>query len=353
MTHIRRQRSEVSSQKAARGLTLGRFPFALGLVAAMLFALWVCAEAQQQPKIPRIGYVAGGLRSTTNPDPTSQAFLLRLRELGYIEGKNILIEFRYPEGKGPAVEAEQARELVRLNVDVLIVSAYPSIRAAKEATKTIPIVMVTTQDPVAVGLIDSLARPGGNVTGVTQLARELSGKRLELLLEIVPRLSRVALLLVKERVGRTDALKSYQEAARALKFDVRGIEIRVDSPDLLTAFDAVVKERVNAMIPVRNGTINRLVPRIAELAIKNRLPTMFERYGAVEHGGLASYTADELEGYRRAAVYVDKILKGIKPADLPVEQPTKFEFVINLKTAKQIGVTIPPNVLARATKIIR
>jgi ABC-type uncharacterized transport system substrate-binding protein len=337
---------EIKFKSAVRNLKSGI------LIGAMLFSLCMPVAAQQG-KIPRIGYMVGSPLSTTNPDPNSQAFLLRLKELGYIEGKTIAIEYRYPEGKGPTVEAAQARELVRQNVDVLIVSAYPSIRAAKEATKTIPIVMVTTQDPVAIGLIDSLARPGGNVTGVTQLARELSGKRLELLLEIVPKLSRVALLLLKESVGRSDALKSYQEAARALKLDLLDIDIRVDSLDLPTAFDAAVKKRVNAMIPIRNGTINRLVPRIAELAIKNRLPTMFERYGAVEHGGLASYTAGELEGYRRAAVYVDKILKGVKPADLPVEQPTKFEFAINLKTAKQIGLTIPPNVLVRADRVIR
>jgi putative tryptophan/tyrosine transport system substrate-binding protein len=192
-------------------------------------------------------------------DHNLQAFRQRLKELGYIEGKNINIEYRYSEGKGPAVEAEQARELVRLNVDVVIASASPAIWAAKEATRTIPIVMITTQDPVAVGLIDSLARPGGNVTGVTQLARELSGKRLELLLEIVPSLSRVALLVLKDSVGGRDALKRYQEAAGVLKLDLRAIDIRSDNPDLLTAFDAAVKARVNAMIPTRNGVINRLV----------------------------------------------------------------------------------------------
>ena len=257
------------------------------------------------------------------------------------------------EGKGTSAEAEQARELVRLNVDVLFVSAYPAIRAAKEATKTIPIVMVTTQDPVASGLIDSLARPGGNVTGVTQLARELSGKRLELLLEMVPSLSRIGLIVTKDSINTTDALKRYENAARALKVEHRVLEIGSGSPDLPAVFDAALKARVGAMIPIRNGTINLLAPRIAELAIKNRMPTMFERNGAAENGGLASYTADELESYRRAEIYVDKILKGAKPADLPVEQPTKFEFIINLKTAKQIGLTIPPNVLARADKVIR
>ena len=326
--------------------------FGLAL-STLLFALGFPAHAQQPTKIPRIGYQAGRIGTTANPDPTTNAFRQRLKELGYIEGKNIAIEFRLTEGKGTSAEAEQARELVRLNVDVLFVSTYPAIRAAKEATKTIPIVMVTTQDPVASGLIDSLARPGGNVTGVTQLARELSGKRLELLLEMVPSLSRIGLIVTKDSINTTDALKRYENAARALKVEHRVLEIGSGSPDLPAVFDAALKARVGAMIPIRNGTINLLAPRIAELAIKNRLPTMFERNGAVENGGLASYTADELESYRRAAIYVDKILKGAKPADLPVEQPTKFEFVINLKTAKQIGLTIPPNVLARADKVIK
>jgi ABC-type uncharacterized transport system substrate-binding protein len=326
--------------------------FGLAL-STLLFALGFPAQAQQATKIPRIGYQAGSLGTAANPDPTTHAFRQRLKDLGYIEGKNITIEFRLTEGKGTSAEAEQARELVRLNVDVLFVSAYPAIRAAKEATKTIPIVMVTTQDPVASGLIDSLARPGGNVTGVTQLARELSGKRLELLLEMVPSLSRIGLIVTKDSINTTDALKRYENAARALKVEHRVLEIGSGSPDLPAVFDAALKARVGAIIPIRNGTINLLAPRIAELAIKNRLPTMFERNGAVENGGLASYTADELESYRRAAIYVDKILKGAKPADLPVEQPTKFEFVINLRTAKQIGLTIPPNVLARADRVIR
>jgi putative ABC transport system substrate-binding protein len=294
--------------------------------------------------------VGGGSGIT---DASAKAFRARLKDLGYVEGKNIVIEFRHPEGKGPAVEAEMARDLVRLNVDVLVVNATPSIRAAKEATKTIPTVMVSGNDPVNTGLVDSLARPGGNLTGVSLLARELSGKRLELLKEIVPTLSRVGLLTLKDSINAANVLKQYDEAARALKVELRNFEMHSANPELPPVFDAAQKARVGALLPIRNGTINRLVPRIAELAIKHRLPTMFERIGAVESGGLASYTADELESYRRAAVYVDKILKGTKPADLPVEQPTKFELVINLKTAKQIGVTIAPEVLARASRIIK
>jgi putative ABC transport system substrate-binding protein len=319
----------------------------------VLFVGVAAARAQQPAKIPMIGYVTGSVRTATSLDSNAQAFRQRLKELGYVEGKNVTIEYRYTEGKGPAFEAEQARDLVRLNVDVLIVSSYPSIRAAKEATKTIPIVMVSGNDPVATGLIDSLARPGGNITGFSQLARELSGKRLELLLEMIPNLSRVGFLMTRGSINANDVLKRYEEAARALKLEHRVIEIRSDSPDLPAAFNAALKARVNALIPIRNSTINLLAPRIAELAIKRRLPTMFERIGAVEKGGLASYTADELESYRRAAVYVDKILKGAKPSELPVEQPTKFEFIVNLKTAKQIGLTIPPNVLARADRVIR
>jgi ABC-type uncharacterized transport system substrate-binding protein len=310
------------------------------------------SQAQQLGKIPVVGYVAGTRRTEISRDANLQAFRQRLKELGYVEGKNIRIEYRYVEGKGPAAEAEHARELVGRNVDLLVVSAYPSIRAAKEATKKIPIVMVSGNDPVAYGLIDSLSHPGANITGVSHLARELSGKRLELLLEIVPNLSRIGFLLPKGLFDQ-DVLKRYEAVARALKIEHRAIEIRTDSPDLPTAFDAAMKARVNAMIPIRNGTINVLTPQIAELAIKNHLPTMFERIGAVEHGGLASYSADELEGFRRAAVYVDKILKGAKPADLPVEQSTKFPFEINLKTANQIDLTIPQRVLARADRVIK
>ena len=251
--------------------------FFIWLLATFLLTPVSYAQAQQPAKIPRIGYQTGSLGTAANPDPTTHAFRQRLRDLGYIEGKNVALEFRLTEGKGPTVEAEQARELVRLNVDVLIASAYPAIRAAKEATKTIPIVMVTTQDPVAIGLIDSLARPGGNVTGVTQLARELSGKRLELLLEMVPTLSRVGIVVTKDSINATDALKRYEEAARALKVEHRALELGNLDSSLPAVFDVAFKARVGGMIPIRNGRINRLAPRIAELAIKNRLPTMFER----------------------------------------------------------------------------
>ena len=244
-------------------------------------------------------------------------------------------------------------ELVQLKVDVLVLRSQPAIRAAKEATKTIPIVMSTTQDPVAAGFIASLARPGGNITGVTTLQRELSGKRLELLKEVVPGLSRVA-ALASTIQAKTD-FKLYEAPARALKLKLQLITIEVPKPDLDAAFQAAAKGRASALITVTGSVLNRagVRKRIGELAIEKRLPSMHESSDFVEAGGLMSYASSEAESFRRAAYYVDKILKGVKPADLPVEQAAKFDLVINLKTAKQIGFAIPPDVLARATSIIR
>ena len=239
-------------------------------------------------------------------------------------------------------------ELVQLKVDVLVSQALPVIRAAKQATKTIPIVMVTTADPVAAGLVDSLARPGGNVTGLTRLTRELSGKRLELLKEVVPKVSRVGVL----RDVATD-FKEYETAAGALKLQLQSLEVRSPNPDFEGAFQAAAKGRVSALVTLSGALTVSYTKRIAELAIKKQLPSMHERNEFVEAGGLMSYSSADAESFRRAAAYVDKILKGAKAADLPVEQPTKFELVINLKTAKQIGVTIPPNTLARADRVIR
>ena len=240
-------------------------------------------------------------------------------------------------------------ELVRLKVDVLFSTQAIVIRAAKEATKTIPIVMAITPDPVATGLVDSLARPGGNITGLTSLARNLSGKRLELLTETIPRLSRIGFFSV---AGST-AIKDYEDAARSLKVLLQPLEVRVPTPDLSGVFQVAVKERVGALIVASVPGLSGYRDQIVDLAVRNRLPLMSENILAVEAGGLAFYGANEEAIFRRAAIYVDKILKGVKPADLPVEQPTKFELVINLKTAKQIGVTIPPNLLARADRVIR
>jgi putative ABC transport system substrate-binding protein len=245
-------------------------------------------------------------------------------------------------------------ELVQLKVDVFVSPTSSAIRAAKQATKTIPIVMVTTQDPVATGLIDSLARPGGNVTGLTRLTRDLSGKRLELLKEAIPRISRVGVLWsTPDAPGGPTGFQAYEAAARAVKISLQSLEVRGPNPDLDGAFRDAAKERVSALVTTRSPLLVIYPKRIAELAIKNRLPSMSEGSDFVEAGGLMSYATNQAESYKRAAYYVDRILKGAKPAELPVEQPMKFEFIVNLKAAKQIGLTIPPNVLARADKVIK
>ena len=321
------------------------------VLCALLFALCFAAEAQQTNKVPRIGFLSGrGAPSPTNPDPSADAFRQGLRDLGYIEGKNILVEYRYAEGTLDRIPGLVA-ELVQLKVDVLVSPAGPAIRAARQATTTIPIVMVITGDPVATGLIDSLAHPGGNVTGLTRLTRELSGKRLELLTETIPGISRIAVLWAAT-LG-TETFNDYGAAARALKIQLQSLEVRGPHPDLEGAFREAVKGRASAIITGRSTALIPYPKKIADLALKKRLPSMFEDTEYVAVGGLMSYSANDADQFRRAATYVDKILKGAKPADLPVEQPTKFEFIINLKTAKQIGLTIPPNVLARADKVIR
>jgi putative tryptophan/tyrosine transport system substrate-binding protein len=325
-------------------------PFALSVVGALLFGLSASVEAQQ-PKIPRIGLVSGS-GDPSNPGTSVEAFRQGLRDLGYIEKKNILIEFRYAEGKLDRIPS-LVTELVQLNVDVLVSGNLPAISAAKGATKTIPIVMVTVQDPVATGLIASLARPGGNITGLTTLARDLSGKRLELLKETVPRLSRIGVLLDTNVPGPLIGFKEYEAAAQGLKIELQSLQVQGPNPDLKGAFQAATRGRASAVITIRNPVTLRYRKQIADLAIKNRLPSMHERSDYVEAGGLVSYTTSDAENYRRAAIYVDKILRGAKPADVPVEQSTKFELVINLKTAKQIGLTIPPSVLAGADRVIR
>jgi putative tryptophan/tyrosine transport system substrate-binding protein len=320
------------------------------LLATLLLGT-VYAAAQQSTKIPRIGIVAGG-----DPSPQVEAFRQGLRDLGYIEGKNILVEYRNHEGKVDRVPGLVA-ELVQLKVDVLVLSLLRAIRAAKQVTKTIPIVMVTTADPVATGLVASLARPGGNVTGLTRLTRELSGKRLELLKEVVPRITRVGILwdatFAAEASGSATALKEYEAAAPVLKLQLQSLEVRAPNLDLEGAFQAAVQGRTSALITVRGPVLSPHSKKIADLAIKNRLPSMCEASNYVEAGCLMSYSTSDTESFRRAATYVEKILKGAKPAELPIEQPTKFEFVINLKTAKQISLTIPPNVLARADRVIK
>ena len=306
-------------------------------------------EAQQTAKVPKIGYLNAGSPST-NP-ARIEAFRQGLRELGYVERKNIVIEDRSAEGNLDRLP-DLARELVRLKVDLIVVGGSTATRAAKNVTNLIPIVMINVTDPVLLGFVVSLARPGGNITGLTNLAPELGGKRLELLKEIVPQLSRVAVLGDPNSPAYGPQTNELDIAARALGLRLQPMEVRGPG-DLENAFSVIIKERAGAVIGLQQPTIDILRERIMDLTTKNRLPAMYPNREAVDAGGLMSYAADIPTMFRRAATYVDKILKGAKPADLPVEQPMKFELVINLKTAKQIGLTIPPNVLARADKVIK
>ena len=317
---------------------------------ALLLALGSPGEAQQaSKKIPRIGFL-----SANSPAAISariEALRQGLRELGYVEGKNIVIEWRYAEGKPDRLPA-LATELVRLKVDVLVASGPAVTRAAKEATSTIPIVMTHDPDPVGNGLVTSLARPGGNITGLSALSSELSGKQLELLKETVPRLSRVAVLGNSTAPGNAQILKEVKVAAEALGIQLQYIEVQAPK-DIETSFRAASKGHAEAAL-VRAGPVaDSHRTQVVDLAVKNRLPGIYDRREFVDDGGLMSYGTNFAELSRRAATYVDKILKGTKPGDLPVEQPMKFEFIINLKTAKQIGLTIPPNVLAQADRVIK
>jgi putative ABC transport system substrate-binding protein len=317
--------------------------FALG---ALLFALSVPAEAQQPGKVPRIGLLAGG--SLASSAPLVEAFRQGLRELGYVEGKNLIIEERYAEGQLERYPA-LAAELVRLKMDIIVCSGRPSTQAARQATSTIPIVMAAVGNPIGSGFVASLARPGGNVTGLTTIRKDLTGKRLELLTEAAPKISRVAVLWGPPAASN---FKETEVVAGSLGLELQSLEVR-NSGDLEGAFRAATKERAQALVALRNPTIFNERKRIAELAIKSRLPAIYDDKEFVDASGLMSYGTNQADLYRHVAVYVDKILKGSKPADLPVEQPMKFEFIVNLKTAKQIGLTIPPNVLARADKVIR
>jgi putative ABC transport system substrate-binding protein len=322
------------------------------LIAVVLLALGVIAEAQQAKKVPRIGYLSSVDPATESI--RSEPFRLALHERSYIEGQNITTEYRYSEGKQDRFP-DLLAELVRLKVDVIVVAGGSGvIRAAKNATKTIPIVMMGQGlDPVEAGLVESLARPGGNITGFTNLSGYLGGKRMELLKEAVPKLSLVAVLYQAKNPRNTFEFKEVLPvSARALKLSMLPREVR-DANDFESAFAAIKREQPDGLLVLGDPLTNLSHKRIAAFAIKSRLPSMYGINEAVDAGGLMFYGADLAESYRRVAYFVDRILKGAKPADLPVEQPTKFEFVINLKTAKQIGLTIPPDLLARATKIIR
>jgi len=319
------------------------------VLSIVILASTHLANAQQPKKVPRIGFLSGD-----SPTPSSaryEVFRQRLRELGYVEGKNIVIEYRWAEGKLDRFPA-LAAELVRLKVDVIVTWGPTATLSAKEATNTIPIVMANDADPVASGVVASLARPGGNITGFSTLSPELSGKRLELLKEIVPKLSRVAVLGASTSTSSALALRETELAAGALGVQLQFLDVQTPN-DIEIAFRAASKGRAEAVLVLGGPVLVFQRTQFVELAAKSRLPAIYPQSEYVEDGGLMSYGTNVADLYRRAAVYVDKILKGTKPADLPVEQPKKFEFVINLKAAKQIGLTIPPNVLVRADKVIK
>jgi len=323
-----------------------------GLVLSIiLFSLCALAEAQEPTKIPRIGILLPSSPGSSVSLSFLKAFLVGLHELGYVEGQKLAIEYRYADGVSKRFP-NLAAELVRLKVDVIVTTAGPPTRAAKEATKTIPIVFTQVSDPVAEGLVSSLARPEGNITGLSQIGPELAGKRLELLKEAFPKISRVAVLRTSSSPSAVAHFEETLAAAKAMGVQLQSLEVR-NSDNFEDAIRAATSERASALIVFQSALINTHRTRIVELAVKSRLPTMFAERTHVESGGLMSYAPNFFDLHRRAATYVDKILKGAKPADLPVEQPTKFEFIVNLKTARQIGLTIPPNVLARADKVIR
>jgi putative ABC transport system substrate-binding protein len=308
------------------------------------------AQAQQPTKIPRIGHLSA--TSLAANAARIEAFRQGLRELGYVEGKNIIIELRSAEEKLDRLPA-LAAELVRLKVDIIVTAGATATRPAKEATSTIPIVMTQDGDPVGTGFVASLARPGGNITGLSILAPELNGKRLELLKEIVPRLSRVAVFGTSTQSGNTQALKDVELAAKAFGVQLQYLDV-LSPKDIETAFRAASKGRAEAALwLVSGGVAGAHRTEIVELAVKSQLPVIYPQSNYVEAAGLMTYGVNQTDLDRRAATYVDKILKGRAPADLPVEQPIKFEFIVNLKAAKQIGLTIPPGVLARADRVIR
>jgi putative ABC transport system substrate-binding protein len=325
-------------------------PIWVGLLALVIAFVGLADGAGSQPaKIPRIGYLSAGTLSSSSANV--EAFRQGLRELGYTEGKNIIIEWRSAEGKLDRLP-KLAAELVGLKVDVIFAAAAPSIKAASLATRTIPIVFEMLADPVSAGFVSSLAKPGGNLTGLAGLAPELSGKRLELLKEILPRLKRVTILGNPSNPNFRSVLKETESAASALGLQLQVLQVK-ESVNLPSAFAAMNKARAEALSVIPDPLLVSEQKRIIDLAAKGRLPAIYGTSLSVDAGGLISYAPSPSEMFKRAATYVDKILKGSKPADLPVEQPIKFEFIVNLKAAKQIGLTIPPNVLVRADRVIR
>jgi putative ABC transport system substrate-binding protein len=324
----------------------------LGCLVTLILSLLAApltSTAQQAANGPRLGLLIPG--SSSAFAPRIEAFRQGLRDLGYVEGRNIAIEYRFAEGQADRLPALVA-ELIRLKVDIMVIDGTAAIRAAQHATTTIPIVMALSGDPVGDGLVASLARPGGNITGLSMMIPEVSGKRLELLQEAVPKLSHVAVLWNPDFPGSTLAFKETQTAAHALGLQLQSLEVR--SPDEFDqAFAAMTREHADALVVISNELFFGHRSQLAELTVRHRLPAMFHLREYAEAGGLMAYGADAADMYRRAATYVDKILKGTTPADLPVEQPTKFTFVINLKTAQALGVTLPPHLLYFAEQVIQ
>jgi len=318
------------------------------LVTAIAILTFIQLAKAQQPvgKVPRIAYLT--FESSSSSAPRREAFREGLRKLNYIEGQNIIVEYRYADSKADLL-AEQIAEMIQLKVDVIVAGGTQANVEAKKATSTIPIVIANSDDPLGSGLVESLARPGGNVTGLSSMSQELTGKRLELFKEVFPKVRRLAVLWH----SASDAgFKETQAAAQGLGFIVRSLEVKRPE-DLDNMFVTATKERLDSLFPVTTSFMTTNRQKIVEFAGKNKLPAIYSNAEYVEDGGLMSYATNASDLHRRAAIYVDKILKGAKPADLPVEQPTKFELVINLKTAKQMGLAIPPNVLARADRVIR
>ena len=320
-------------------------------LCSLLLAPCSTVDAQQTGKVPRIGFLDNSTASGSAV--LLEAFRQELSKLGWIEGKNITIEYRFGENKGPQHLPELAADLVRLKVDLIVTSGTPSSLAAKSATTTIPIVMAQAGDPVGSGLVTSLAQPGGNVTGFSNLSFELNTKRLEILKDAIPKLSRVGVLRTLGSALGDLQLKEIRPAALTLKLKLEEIETQLDAKGLESAFQTTKQKQVGAIMPISTRSFFAERKRIVELAGKYRLPAIYFQKEFVDEGGLMSYGVDFVDLYRRAAVYVDKILKGAKPADLPVQQATKFEFVINLKAAKQIGLTLSPEFLARANQVIK
>jgi putative tryptophan/tyrosine transport system substrate-binding protein len=328
-----------------------KFKLVAYVLCALLHALGQSTQAQAQAKIFKIGYFSAQSGSRGSRGGARELVRRHLHELGYIEGKNIVFEYRYANNK-PEQLPRLAAELIRSKVDLVFASSNPAALAAKNATKTIPIVFLGAGDPVALGLVDSLPRPGANLTGITSIAEVLSGKRLEILKEIIPKLSRVAVVWNPQGPDSVQQWKESQLAARELGLQVHSMEVSTVER-FASAFDEAIKSRSGAVAGTHDSLFTTNQKPLVNLAAKNRLPAIYSREDYVDAGGLMSYGADRVEPYRRAALMIDKILRGANPTDLPVEQPTKFELVINLKTAKQIGLTIPPNVLARADRVIK